>query len=132
MAFFLATAGLLDGRRAAIHWSVAQELQRRRPAVRVDADAIYVRDGHYWTSAGVTAGMDLALAVAKQDFGHALALEVARDLVKFPKRPGGQSQFSVQLASQSCSTVVCAWCKSGCWRILHSPCRWLCWPPKLP
>jgi transcriptional regulator GlxA family with amidase domain len=100
-SFFLAAAGLLDGRRAATHWSVAQELQRRHPAVRVDADAIYVRDGHYWTSAGVTAGIDLALAVVEQDFGHALALEVARDLVMYLKRPGGQSQFSVQLASQS-------------------------------
>ncbi len=100
-SFFLAEAGLLDGRRAATHWSVAQELQRRHPKVKVDADAIYVRDVHYWTSAGVTAGIDLALAVVEQDFGHALALEVARDLVMYLKRPGGQSQFSVQLASQS-------------------------------
>ena len=100
-SFFLAEAGLLQGRRAATHWSVAQELQRRHPAVKVDADAIYVRDGHYWTSAGVTAGIDLALAVVEQDFGHALALEVARDLVMYLKRPGGQSQFSVQLASQA-------------------------------
>ena len=83
------------------HWSVAQELQRRHPQVRVDADAIYVREGPYWTSAGVTAGIDLALAVVEQDFGHALALEVARDLVMYLKRPGGQSQFSVQLASQA-------------------------------
>lgn len=100
-SFFLAAAGVLDGRRAATHWSVASELQRRYPHVAVDADAIYVRDGHYWTSAGVTAGIDLALAVVEQDFGHALALEVARDLVMYLKRPGGQSQFSVQLASQS-------------------------------
>lgn len=100
-SFFLAQAGLLNGRRAATHWSVAQELQRSYPQVKVDADAIYVRDGHYWTSAGVTAGIDLALAVVEQDFGHALALEVARDLVMYLKRPGGQSQFSVQLASQS-------------------------------
>ena len=100
-SFFLAEAGLLNGRRAATHWSVAQELQRRHPLVRVDADAIYVREGPYWTSAGVTAGIDLALAVVEQDFGHALALEVARDLVMYLKRPGGQSQFSVQLASQA-------------------------------
>ncbi|WP_027016635.1 GlxA family transcriptional regulator [Comamonas composti] len=100
-SFFLAEAGLLDGRRAATHWSVAQQLQSRHPRVMVDADAIYVRDGHYWTSAGVTAGMDLALAVVEEDFGHALALDVARDLVMYLKRPGGQSQFSVHLASQS-------------------------------
>ena len=100
-SFFLAEAGLLNCRRAATHWSVAQELQRRHPEVRVDADAIYVREGPYWTSAGVTAGIDLALAVVEQDFGHALALEVARDLVMYLKRPGGQSQFSVQLASQA-------------------------------
>lgn len=100
-SFFLAAAGLLDGRRAATHWSVAALLQQRYPAIDVDADAIYVRDGHFWTSAGVTAGIDLALAVVEEDFGHALALDVARDLVMYLKRPGGQSQFSVQLASQA-------------------------------
>lgn len=103
-SFFLAAAGLLDGRRAATHWSVAALLQQRYPAVDVDADAIYVRDGHLWTSAGVTAGIDLALAVVEEDFGHALALDVARDLVMYLKRPGGQSQFSVQLASQAVQT----------------------------
>lgn len=100
-SFFLAAAGLLDGRRAATHWSVTTLLQQRYPAIEVDADAIYVRDGSLWTSAGVTAGIDLALALVEEDFGHALALEVARDLVVYLKRPGGQSQFSVQLASQS-------------------------------
>ena len=100
-SFFLAAAGLLDGRRAATHWSVADLLQQRHPSIQVDADAIYVRDGALWTSAGVTAGIDLALALVEEDFGHALALEVARDLVVYLKRPGGQSQFSVQLASQS-------------------------------
>ncbi|WP_313296571.1 helix-turn-helix domain-containing protein [Diaphorobacter sp.] len=99
-SFFLAKAGLLNGRRAATHWSVAGALQQRYPQVEVDADAIYVRDGALWTSAGVTAGIDLALAVVEEDFGHALALEVARDLVMYLKRPGGQSQFSVRLASQ--------------------------------
>lgn len=103
-SFFLAAAGLLDGRRAATHWSVAALLQQRYPGVDVDADAIYVRDGHLWTSAGVTAGIDLALAVVEEDFGHALALDVARDLVMYLKRPGGQSQFSVQLASQATQT----------------------------
>ena len=100
-SFFLAKAGLLDGRRAATHWSVAGALQQKFPRIDVDADAIYVRDGALWTSAGVTAGIDLALAVVEEDFGHALALEVARDLVMYLKRPGGQSQFSVRLASQS-------------------------------
>lgn len=108
-SFFLAEAGLLDGRRAATHWSVAAALAQRYPRVQVDADAIYVRDEvrdgegarQLWTSAGVTAGIDLALAVVEQDFGHALALEVARDLVMYLKRPGGQSQFSVPLAAQS-------------------------------
>ncbi|RYF20895.1 MAG: helix-turn-helix domain-containing protein [Comamonadaceae bacterium] len=100
-SFFLAAAGLLDGRRATTHWGVAALLRQRYPAIDVDADAIYVRDGAFWTSAGVTAGIDLALAVVEEDFGHALALEVARDLVMYLKRPGGQSQFSVQLASQA-------------------------------
>ena len=108
-SFFLAEAGLLDGRRAATHWSVAAALAQRYPRVQVDADAIYVRDDvkdsdgtrQIWTSAGVTAGIDLALALVEQDFGHALALEVARDLVMYLKRPGGQSQFSVPLAAQS-------------------------------
>ena len=100
-SFFLAAAGVLNDRRAATHWSVAGLLAQRFPRIAVDADAIYVRDGRYWTSAGVTAGIDLALAVVEQDFGHALALEVARDLVMYLKRPGGQSQFSVSLAAQA-------------------------------
>jgi len=97
-AFLLAQAGLLDGRRATTHWSVCETLARRFPAVEVDADRIYVRDGHVWTSAGVTAGMDLALALVDHDHGGELALAVARQLVLFAQRPGGQSQFSAQLA----------------------------------
>ena len=97
-AFLLAQAGLLDGRRATTHWSVCELLARRFPAVEVDADPIYVRDGDVWTSAGVTAGMDLALALIEQDLGGELALAVARQLVVFAQRPGGQSQFSAQLA----------------------------------
>lgn len=99
-SFFLAAAGVLDGRRAATHWSVAELLQARFPKVQVDADAIFVQDGSLWTSAGVTAGIDLALAFVEQDFGHDLALAVARDLVIYLKRPGGQSQFSAALTSQ--------------------------------
>ena len=97
-AFLLAAAGLLDGRRATTHWSVCDLLADLHPGVTVDADRIYVRDGHVWTSAGVTAGMDLALALVEADHGAALALDVARRLVLFTRRGGGQSQFSTQLA----------------------------------
>jgi transcriptional regulator GlxA family with amidase domain len=99
-AFLLAAAGLLDGRRATTHWNWCDSLARRYPAVRVEPDPVFVRDGDFWTSAGVTAGMDLALALVEEDLGPAVALAVARDLVVFLKRPGGQSQFSGALASQ--------------------------------
>jgi transcriptional regulator GlxA family with amidase domain len=99
-AFLLAEAGLLDGRRATTHWAAGDELSRRYPSVDVDTDPIFVRDGNFYTSAGVTAGMDLALALVEEDLGREAALEVARWLVLFLKRPGGQSQFSAQLASQ--------------------------------
>lgn len=101
--FFLAAAGVLDGQAATTHWSVAELLQERFPGVQVQADAIYLRAGHVWTSAGVTAGIDLALALVEEDHGRALALQVARDLVVYLKRPGGQSQFSVHLTSQNTS-----------------------------
>jgi transcriptional regulator GlxA family with amidase domain len=99
-AFLLADAGLLDGRRATTHWSACAELAERWPRVRVEADPIYVRDGRVYTSAGVTAGMDLALALVEEDHGREPALEVARELVLFLRRPGGQSQFSAQLQGQ--------------------------------
>jgi transcriptional regulator GlxA family with amidase domain len=99
-AFLLAEAGLLDGRRATTHWEFCGALQRRFPAVRVERDPIFVRDEHVFTSAGITAGMDLALELVEDDFGRDLALTVARWLVMFLRRPGGQSQFSVQLAVQ--------------------------------
>ncbi|UYF99519.1 GlxA family transcriptional regulator [Halomonas sp. GD1P12] len=99
-SFFLAQAGLLDGRRAATHWHYAPLLQRRFAALEVDADAIFVQDGHFWSCAGVTAAIDLALAFVEQDAGRDLALDVARDLVVYLKRPGGQSQFSTALTSQ--------------------------------
>lgn len=98
--FFLAEAGLLDGKSAATHWSAVDSLRKRYPLIDVNADAIFVKQGHLWTSAGVTAGMDLALAIVEEDFSRDIALEVARDLVVYLKRPGGQSQFSVHLASQ--------------------------------
>ncbi len=100
-AFLLATAGVLDGRRAATHWSLCAELAQRFPAVQVELDPIFVRDGPAWTSAGVTAGIDLALALVEQDLGRAAALAVARYLVVFLKRPGGQAQFSATLALQN-------------------------------
>lgn len=100
-AFVLAAAGLLDGRRATTHWGWCDQLARRFPAVTVDPDPIYVRDGDVWTSAGVTAGMDLSLALVEDDLGAEVALDVARRLVLFARRPGGQAQFSVQLAAQA-------------------------------
>ena len=100
-AFLLARAGLLDGRRAVTHWQWCDTLARAFPAVDVDPDPIFVRDGDVWTSAGVTAGMDLALALVEEDLGREIALEVARQLVLFMKRPGGQSQFSSGLAAQA-------------------------------
>lgn len=100
-AFLLAQAGLLDGKRATTHWMFANELARRYSRVKVEADRIYVRDGHMYTSAGVTAGMDLALALVEEDLGSTLALEVARRLVLFLHRPGGQAQFSTLLSAQA-------------------------------
>jgi transcriptional regulator GlxA family with amidase domain len=100
-AYLLAASGVLDGRRVATHWSVCKELARRYPAVQVEPDPIFVRDGSVWTSAGVTAGIDLALALVEQDLGRTVALAVARYLVVFLKRPGGQAQFSAALSLQS-------------------------------
>jgi transcriptional regulator GlxA family with amidase domain len=99
-AFVLAAAGLLDGRRATTHWTMTDELARLYPRVRVEPDRIFVRDGPIGTSAGVTAGIDLALALVEEDLGRDTALAVARAMVVFLKRPGGQSQFSAQLAGQ--------------------------------
>ena len=100
-AFALAAAGLLDGKRVATHWNAAARLAAACPQACVEADAIYVQDGKLFTSAGVTAGMDLALAMVEDDHGRELALRVARELVMFLKRPGGQSQFSAHLAAQT-------------------------------
>jgi transcriptional regulator GlxA family with amidase domain len=99
-AFVLAEAGLLDGKRAATHWQSCARFAERYPKVAVDPDPIFVRQGRVYTSAGVTAGMDLALALVEEDHGHQIAREVARELVLFLKRPGGQSQFSAQLQTQ--------------------------------
>ncbi|HUA28666.1 MAG TPA: GlxA family transcriptional regulator [Streptosporangiaceae bacterium] len=99
-AFLLARAGLLNGRRATTHWAYAETLQRQFPGVHVDPDPIYVRDGPVVTSAGVTAGIDLALTLVEEDIGRETALEVARHLVVFLRRPGDQAQFSAQLRAQ--------------------------------
>jgi transcriptional regulator GlxA family with amidase domain len=100
-AFVLAAAGVLDGRRATTHWEYAATLAQRYPKISVDADRIFIQDGNVWTSAGVSAGADLALAMVEEDHGHKLALEIARRMVLFLRRPGGQSQFSSQLAAQA-------------------------------
>ncbi len=100
-AFVLAAAGLLDGRRATTHWSACAELAHSYPNVTVESDPIFVRDGSVSTSAGVTAGIDLALSFVEEDVGHDVAMAVARQLVVFLKRPGGQAQFSTALELQS-------------------------------
>ena len=100
-AILLAAAGLLDGRRATTHWAYCDKLAHDHPAVAVDPDPIYVRDGHVATSAGVTSGIDLALALVEEDLGRDIALGIARHLVVFLRRPGNQAQFSAQLAAQT-------------------------------
>ena len=102
-AFALAAAGLLDGRRATTHWRFAARLQREYPSIRVEADRIFCRDGNVWTSAGITAGIDLALALIEEDHGFAIAQGVAQHLVVYHRRHGGQSQFaaSVDLAPEN-------------------------------
>src|SRR6478735_6279523 len=99
-SFLLAAAGVLDGRRAATHWLHAPLLAERHPRVTVEPDAIFIRDGAVWSSAGSTTGIDLALAMIEQDAGRALAMNVARILVVYLKRAGGQSQYSALLAAQ--------------------------------
>ncbi|WP_305987649.1 GlxA family transcriptional regulator [Roseibium sp. MMSF_3544] len=99
-AFLLGAAGLLDGRRAVTHWRYCCDLARDNPEARVDTNPIFIRDGHIWTSAGVTAGIDLALALVQEDLGREASLALARDLVVFAVRPGGQDQFSTTLHSQ--------------------------------
>ncbi|MRW90439.1 helix-turn-helix domain-containing protein [Duganella sp. FT80W] len=100
-AFVLARAGLLDGRRAVTHWQDVAALRAQHPAVTVQEDAIYIKDGHIYSSAGIAAGMDLALSLVEEDGGRAAALAVAKRLVVFFKRPGGQRQFSSELLAQA-------------------------------
>lgn len=100
-AFMLAATGLLDGRRATTHWEWVERLRKLHPLVDIDADKIYIRDGKLWTSAGVSAGIDLTLALIEDDYGHRVAIETARQMVMFMKRSGGQSQFSAPLSAQA-------------------------------
>lgn len=100
-SFFLAATGLLDGKRAATHWMHCERLAEMFPAVKVQADAIFIRDGKLWTSAGVTSGIDLALALVEEDAGRPCAMKVARILVVYLKRAGGQSQYSALLSAQA-------------------------------
>ena len=99
-AFLLAASGWLDGRRVVTHWTRCEQLAQQYPRLRVEPNPIFINDGPVWTSAGVTAGIDLALAMVEEDLGRNMALEVAQQLVVFLKRPGGQSQFSVTLSLQ--------------------------------
>jgi transcriptional regulator GlxA family with amidase domain len=100
-AFLLAETGVLAGRRATTHWQFCARLQQQYPDIQVDADPIYIRDGRIWTSAGITAGIDLSLAMVQEDLGRKVAMAVARHLVVFLNRPGGQSQFSAPLEAQA-------------------------------
>jgi transcriptional regulator GlxA family with amidase domain len=112
----VAPTGLLDGRRVATHWRFAQDVARRFPALIVDPDAIFVEDGPFWSSAGVTAGIDLALALIESDHGSEVALQVAREMVVYLKREGGQTQFSAplrfQIAARNQLSDLVAWAAS--------------------
>jgi len=116
-AFALAASGLLDGKRATTHWALASSFARDFPSTTLEIDSIFVRDGQAYTSAGVTAGIDLALALIEEDHGRAFALRVARSLVVFLKRPGGQSQFSTHLQAQFSSIPAIR--KAQEWALAH-------------
>lgn len=96
-AFLLAETGLLDGRKVTTHWRFAPEFKRKHPDIQLESDRIFIRDGRFWTSAGITAGIDLSLALIADDFGEEIAKKVAQDLVVYQRRPGGQSQYSALL-----------------------------------
>jgi transcriptional regulator GlxA family with amidase domain len=127
-AFVLAAAGLLEGRRATTHWAECALLAVAYAGVTVDPDAIYVHDGNVWTSAGVTAGIDLALALVADDHGHQAAATIARQLVVYLQRSGGQAQFSALLAGQAADTEpvrdLLSWLRDH----LTTTCPWQHWP----
>jgi transcriptional regulator GlxA family with amidase domain len=118
-AYVLAEAGLLDGRRATTHWNRTADFARRYPQVKVEADRIFIRDGDIWTSAGITAGIDLALAIIAEDLGEAVAKATAQQLVVYHRRPGGQSQFSALLELEHGGRFedLLAWAREN----LHEP-----------
>jgi transcriptional regulator GlxA family with amidase domain len=116
-AFPLAASGLLDGKRATTHWNLASSFAREFPSTKLEVDSIFVRDGQTYTSAGMSAGIDLALAMIEEDHGRTLALRVARSLVVFLKRPGGQSQFSAHLQAQFSSVPAIR--KAQEWALAH-------------
>lgn len=118
-AYVLAAAGLLDGRRATTHWSRTDDFHRRFPKVKLEPDRIFVRDGAVWTSAGITAGIDLALAIIAEDLGETVARSVAQQLVVYHRRPGGQSQFSalLELETGGRFEALLAWAREN----LHLP-----------
>lgn len=118
-AYILASTGLLDGRRATTHWNRSASFARRFPAVKLEPDRIFVRDGHIWTSAGITAGIDLALAMIAEDLGEATARATAQQLVVYHRRPGGQSQFSTLLELEQGGRFdgLIAWAREN----LHRP-----------
>ena len=116
-AFIVARTGILDGRRVATHWSSCDRLARLHPEIDVDREAIFVRDGRIWTSAGVTTGIDMALAMVEEDHGRRLADSVAAHLVLYARRPGFQSQFSEELVAQASASdpfgPVVAWLRAN-------------------
>ena len=118
-AYILAEAGLLDGRRATTHWNRTADFARRYPAVKLEPDRIFVRDGPVWTSAGITAGIDLALAMIAEDLGESVARATAQQLVVYHRRPGGQSQFSalLELERGGRFDALLAWAREN----LHEP-----------
>jgi len=113
----LAPTGLLNGRRVTTHWRFAADLANRYPELKIDANALYIRDGKFYTSAGITAGIDLSLALIEEDYGPQVALRVARELVVYMKRPGGQEQFSAPLKFQVTSTSPFA--DLAAWMLAH-------------
>ena len=120
-AFLLAEAGVLNGRRATTHWRHAEDLAAAFPGVRIEPDRIYVHDGNVWTAAGVTSGMDMALAMIVEDLGRRPALELARSKVMYMHRPGGQSQFSAELALQTADEPRLARLQGWVFENLSSP-----------
>ena len=122
-AFLLAAAGLLDGKKATTHWKWASELASRCQDATIDPDPIFIRDGNLYTTAGITAGMDLALALVEEDLGSPLALRVAREMVLYLRRPGGQSQFSAALALQATDNKPVAEVQRWATDHIHEPMR---------